>query len=287
MYLKTTWKHIRRSPYQALAAIMIMTFTFFVAATLLLAAGASQKILSYFEGKPQITAFFKDKVTDKDIGNMENALKNTGKVSSIKYVSKEEALAIYREQNKKDPLLLEMVSAEILPASLEISATNVSNLKDLYEFIKKQPNIEEVVFQKDVVDTLTSWTSGIRKIGLSLLIFLSLISVLIIVTVIGMKIAIRREEIEILHLVGASNWYIRWPFILEGMFYGVTGAMIAWSVTYLILWRTTPFLTSFLSGIPLLPVSPLIMFFLLITLCLGGAIIGIIGSLLALWRYLK
>jgi len=287
MYLKTTWKHIRRSPYQALAAIMIMTFTFFVAAILLLAAIGSGVILNYFESKPQITAFFKDKVSNNDISALQTSLKNTGKVSSIKYVSKEEALAIYKEQNKKDPLLLEMVTADILPASLEISATSVTNLKDLYEFTKKQSTVEEVVFQKDVVDTLTSWTGGIRKIGISILFFLSFISILIIVTVIGMKIAIRREEIEILRLIGATNWYIRWPFLIEGMFYGSTGAIVAWGITYIILWRITPFLSSFLSGIPILPVSPLLMLLLLMTLILGGVIIGIIGSLLALWRYLK
>jgi len=287
MHLKTTWKYIRRSPYQALAAIMIMTFTFFVAAIFLLLAGGSSVILRYFEAKPQITAFFKDKITNTQIDSVKKTLNETGKVTALKYVSKEEALAIYKEQNKKDPLLLEMVSADILPASLEISAVSAENLSSLYNLIKKDPIVEEVVFQKDVVQTLTNWTSAIRKIGIVLMTFLIFVSILIIVTIIGMKIAVRKEEIEILRLIGATNWYIKWPFIWEGIFYGATGAIVAWTATFLILWQSTPFLSSFLTGIPLLPVNWIIMVILLGILTFGGVIIGAIGSLFALWRYLK
>jgi cell division transport system permease protein len=102
-----------------------------------------------------------------------------------------------------------------------------------------------------------------------------------------MKIALRREEIEILKLIGASNWYIRTPFLLEGAFYGGIGAIISWIISYLLLLYATPFLTSFLLGIPILPVSPIFMLTLLSGLVLVGAGVGVGGSLLAVWRYLK
>ena len=86
-----------------------------------------------------------------------------------------------------------------------------------------------MVFQKDVVDTLLAWTNAIRIVGGSLAVILAFDSLLIIMTVIGMKIALKREEIEILNLVGASPWYIRMPFVLEGGMYGVA-ARLAWMI---------------------------------------------------------
>jgi len=287
MHLKTAFKHIRRSPYQALSAIMIMTFTFFVASIFLLLALGSQTILKYFEGKPQITVFFTDKADKNSINKIKSLLVDTGKVSGVKYVSQEEALAIYKEQNKSDPLLLEMVTADILPASLEVSSFDVNNLKELYSLAKKQEMVEEVVFQKDVVQNLTNWTNGIRRIGLGLLIFLVIDSILIVVTITGMKIAIKKDEIEILRFLGATNWYIRWPFILEGIIYGVFGAIFGWLATCLVLWQSNSLLSTFLTGTPLYPIPYFVMGVLLAVVLVSGVVIGTIGSYMAVKRYLK
>ena len=110
---------------------------------------------------------------------------------------------------------------------------------------------------------------------------------MVILVIVGMKVALRKEEIEILKLIGATSWYIRAPFVLEGMFYGLVGATISWIITYILLLYSTPLLVSFLSGIPILPVSPIFMLTLLLGLILGGVMIGILGSLLATRRYLK
>lgn len=284
---KTTWKHIRRSPYQALAAIGIMTLTLFASGVFFLTAATSSAILSFFESKPQITAFFTDEKKTEEITKLETKLKATEKVAQVKYVSKEEALAIYREQNKNDPLLLEMVTANILPASLEVSAKEASYLGDLAKILQAEPGVQEVIYQKDVVDALVSWTSAIRKVGIVLVGFLTIVSLLIILTVIGMKIALRKEEIEILRLIGASNWYIRVPFLLEGAFYGAVGGIVSWIILLILILYATPYLSSFLVGIPVLPISPIFMAAVLGGLILVGAGVGISGSLLAVWRYLR
>lgn len=287
MHLNNTWKHIRRSPYQAITAILIVTFTLYIAALFILASFSSYKILKYFETKPQVTAFFKDKTGKNEIDDLGKLLKLTGKVSSMKYISKEEALSIYKEQNKKDPLLLEMVTSDILPASLEISTGNLVDLKDIYETIKRQPIVEEVVYQKDVIDSLNAWSNGIKRIGIEFLLFLSLTSTLVVLNVIGMKIALRKEEIEILKLMGATNWYVRWPFILEGTLYGAIGGFFAWAITYFRVWQATPFLSSFLKGIPLFPFSVATMAIILGILLGCGLVIGAVGSFIAVKRYLK
>lgn len=286
-HFKTTWTHIRRSPYQALAAVGIMILTFFVCSVFVLLAAGSGAILRYFETRPQVTAFFKDEVTLTQVEDLKTRLLATDKVAEAKYVSKEEALAIYREQNKDDPLLLEMVTANILPASLEVSTKDLAYLGEIAEILRQQPGVDEVIFQEEVVEALKTWTSNIRKIGAALIGFLGIVSFLIVLVIIGMKVALRREEIEILQLIGASSWYIRAPFILEGFFYGVIGAILAWGVAYLLLLYATPFLVEFLAGIPILPVPPVLMLALLGGEILIGVLIGALGSFVAVKRYLR
>jgi len=118
-------------------------------------------ILSYVETRPQVTVYFQDKVEESDIFKIRDEVSATGKTTSIKYVSKDEALQIYKDLNKNNPLLLEMVTAEILPASLEVYATKPEYLSQIAEFLKKQNGIDEVVFQKNIVDKLVGGMKNI------------------------------------------------------------------------------------------------------------------------------
>jgi len=285
--LKTSWHYIRRSPYQALAAICMMTLTLFVVALFVLLAIGSEKVLHFFETKPQVIAFLKDEVTKKETDALTIKLLSTGEVASVVYVSKEEALAIYKEQNKDDPLLLEMVSAEILPASLEISAKEIGFLEDLASLLRAEPGIEEVSFQEDVVRVLQKITQMIRKGGVILVSFLIFVSFLVVLVIVGMKASTRRREIKIMQLIGATSWYIRAPFLVEGVFYGLISAFFAWAAVYGLLFYSTPFLIGFLSGISLLPVPLSFILLILLGLIFGGVLIGSLGAWLAVRRYLR
>lgn len=292
----TAWKHMRRSPYQAMAAILTMFLTLLLVGLFFLASTASFFVLQYFEGKPQITVYFQDKAGEDVIHKLENDLASTGKTATTKYISKEDALTIYREQNKSDPLLLEMVTADILPASLEVSATVPNFLSDLEAVIKDAEGVEEVVYQRDVVETLIAWTNAIRWVGGSLAVLLVVDSILIVMTIIGMKIALKKQEVEILNLVGASPWYIRAPFLLEGGLYGLFGAGFASIIIAgLTLWLY-PFLLAFLGVIPAIGGvlgAPTSTAFLLSVLgffgglSVTGFLLGSIGSMVAVGRYLK
>jgi cell division transport system permease protein len=280
-------RNIRRTPFQALAAIMVMFLTFLSLLTFILLAAGSQKALVYFESKPQVIAFFKEGTTTDDITTIENALKNESKVTSTKYVSKEDALQIYRQKNQKDPALLELVTANILPASLEISTQTPDDLTTIAEILKKEPVVSEVIVPEDVVQTLTSLTKLIRVVGSSTVLFLMVFATLVIVMIIGFKIRLRRTEIEIMRLLGASPSFIRNPFIFEGVFYGLAGGTLAWIVSWGLLWYFTPFIQGYLGEVKLLPVNPLFMLGLLLSVTLVSLIIGGLGSISAVRRYLK
>lgn len=281
-------KNIRRTPYQALAATMIMFFTFLTLLLFTLLALGSQKILQFYENKPQVIAFFKDNATQNDVNAIKQALNQTGRVRDMVYVSKDEALQIYRDFNSKDPVLLELVTANMLPASLEVSTHSLSDLGFVSDILGKEPVVQEVGFPKDLIQNVLQGTTLIRWVGGVVVGFLIVFSILIIVMIIGFKIRIKRNEIEIMRLLGASTWFVRAPFIWEGITYATTGAVTAWIVSYLLIWYFTPFIVQYLYEIDnLLPVSPFIMLELLGLALLSATLIGFIGSFSAVRRYLK
>lgn len=285
--IEYTKKNVRRSPFQAAAATAVMFLTFFALVLFLSLAVGSQIVLRHYESKPQVIAFFKDGTTQKDIDAIEGLLRQEARVSKTKYISKEEALKIYRERNKNDPALLELVTASILPASLEISTQTPQDLKPVAEILKKEPVVEDVIVPEDVVATLTQATKVIRVIGGGVVLFLSLFAALIVLMVIGFKIRLRRDEIEIMQLLGASGSFIRAPFIMEGVFYAILGAFAAWVLAYIILWYFSPFLQNYLGDLVLLPPNPLFMLSLLGISIFAAIFVGALGAFGAVRRYLQ
>lgn len=281
----TTFKHMRRSPYQTLAAIFITTMTFFIVSIFALVVLGADSMLAFFESRPQVTAFFKDEIQDADIEALKTTITGSVPVEAMHYISKDDALAIYKQQNASDPLLLEMVTADILPSSLEVSAKNVKDLETIATLMQKNSLVEEVVFQKDVIDTLRKWVGGIRLAGLvlsGLLIFASLTT---IVVILGLKFTARKNEINTLSLLGATPWYIRGPYVVEGMVYAISGAVIGWGMAYLALLYLTPNIISFLQEITLLPVPIWVMFTLFGGEVALACLIGAFASLIATRRY--
>lgn len=285
--LKTSWKHVRRNPYQSLAAIFITMITFFAISIFAFIIAGSSVIVNYLESRLEVVAFFKDEAKQSEINTLTDNLKKTGKIARVKFVSKKDALAKYRDQNKDDPVLLELVTEDILPASLEISTNKITDLPSVAGTLKNSSLVSLVRYPQDVVSTLTKWTNAIKLIGLGLIGILAAESVFIITSIVGFKISQKREEIEIMRLLSATNWYIRRPFILEGIFYGLIGTILGWIAAATALWYATPYLQQFLKDIPLLPVSSIFLIKLLAGELLIAVIIGMFASSVAVLRYLK
>ena len=249
----------------------------------------SQAVLKYFESRPQLNIFFKSDYvpTQSQIDLMQAKLVGTGLVETVKFVSKEEALNIYKELNKRDPLLLEAVTSGMLPASIEVSAKNPNDLKLLSEVVKDETGIDEIRYEEDVVAELTRWTNSVRIIGGVFVGIQVLIAFVVIFIIIGIRVAGRKDEINVMQLIGAKSSYIASPFIWEGFWYGVTGAVLAWGIVYLVILYSMGFLISFLGNIPILPPPVLFMFEVLGGSVLIGGFIGGLSGLMAVGRFLK
>ncbi len=291
---------IRRTPYQSLASFLILFFTLFLSLFFFNLTSFFNGILSYVETRPQVTVYFQNQTKESDIFKLRDSVVSSGKTQSVKYISKEDALKIYRDLNKNNPLLLEMVTADILPASLEIYASKPEYLAQIAEYLKKQPGVDEVIFQKDIVNKLISLTTGLRRVSLFVLLFLLLIAFIVLMTTTAFKIALKKEEIELLHLLGASNMYIRKPFLYEGMLFGLASGTLAFAIFYLIFLYFFPFLSSYFTGIPSLSfywlgnfglyVWPPSAYFLLLSYVitvLFGSLIGFVGNYLSTSKYIK
>ena len=287
---------MRRSPYQSLVAISSTFITILLTGFFVLLTLGSLNVLRFFESKPRLMIFFNDKITDEQISKVRDMLTGSGKVESTKFISKDDALKFYQDQNKNDPLLLEMVSADSLPSSLEVNAKDPAMLRDLEILVSGVEGVELIDYQKDVVDSLVSWTNTVRITGAVLGGILTFNSILTIMTVIGMRIATKKDEIEILKLIGASPSYIRSPFVLEGGIYGVIGGALSWIVLCIVAILLRDSILFYLSIIPDIGfifhsiTGQGFLYFQLITfgsLTLFGFLLGCLGGIVSVNRYLR
>lgn len=285
--LSTALIAMRRSPYQTLVAIVMVTLTCFVAYAFSLMILGAQTVLSYFETQPQVIAFFNLNTEAAQINALEQTMVNKPYVEKVDVVSKEEALELYREDKQDDPLLLELVSAEILPASIEVSGKNVANLEQIRSDLEGAPGVEEVVFQRDIIESLGTWTTSLRYIGLGVSVLLALTSFLIVTVVIGIKITAKRQTIYVMRIIGATRWYIKRPFMVEGLMYGIIGSVIGWTIMYGFLLYLTPWLQEFLSPAPLFPIPWTVLAVQFIGGTFIAMIIGMFASLTASQRLIR
>lgn len=278
---------IRRSPYQALVAILTMTVTFSVLFALSLFFTGAHVVLNYYESRPQIIAFFELEATGEQISAAERAMSGKAYVADVHVTTKEEALKLYSQQFKESPLLLELVTADILPASIEVSAKEIGSLGQIKTDLDQLSGIEDVQYQESVIDTLKSWTSNTRLIGLISAVVLLVLSFLVIMVIIGMRVSMQKRAIGIMRLLGASKWYVKRPFMIEGMIYGIFGAVLGWGVSLGGLLYITPWAQNFLSEVSLFPIP---LEFFAIQLGIGiifSIFLGAFAGLVAASRLIK
>ncbi len=299
-HLKTAKNHIIRGPYQALAAIMIMAITFFVATILGVLAFSSWKTLHYFETNPQVIVFLKNEATNEQIDSLKFELSADSRVKNLKFVTKEEALSIYKDATSDNPLLSQLVSPKVFPSSLEFSVTDITHTEAVIKEMGSKDIVKEVSFTASlegsenigvVIENLRNISNYVRVGGVVILGFLLTSSLLILLVILGMRIASRREEIDILQLIGATPGFIRVPFLLEGVFYAITGALVGWILGSLSVLYLLPSINSFFGEVDFLPRSGMELL-QLFSVILGiefllAIILGITGSLIAIRRYLR
>lgn len=241
-----------RNKWLSLAATLVMTLTLLIISTFVIMTVVVNKTTESIRSKMDISVYFLDSASVDQIINIQRQLAARSDVKEVKYISKEEALVIFKEQQqgKKIAELIDP-NENPLPRSLEVKAVQPENLDSIYEFVSQEeskPLIHNISYQdnKKVIDRLLNITAFIKKIGwISSGVFV-LISILVILNTIRLTILTRKDEIDIMRLVGASDAFIRVPFIVEGFLYGVIATIIATALIKLGVVVLSPMTTQYL-----------------------------------------
>lgn len=298
--MKTALNNIRRSPYQALAAILVTSLTLFIISIFIFVSMASQAILNDFETKPQIIAYLQDDHNQEQVNSLINSINSQTNTQKTEYISKDQALEIYKKSVGNDPLLLGtvtelgLVTADILPASIEVTAKTPQDFDSIVKVLEQSDIVsttpqgqKEIDFPKDIVGELTRWTQAIRTGGIILVTALSLTSILTIMIIISLKISSKRVEINTLNLLGAQQFFILKPYLQESIIYGLSGAFIGWLFSFITLLYSTPFLAQRIGDIITFPVPFYIALVPLAILIVFSLILSLISSFWAVVRFLK
>lgn len=289
--LRTSLQQMQRHGWQTVAAMAVISLTFFVISLFILVGLASNAVIKQLEEMPNMQVYFKQDVEESRVQEVQASLESTGWVKTMVYTDKETALRNFQEQFSDSPEITSGLTSNIFPPTLDISPYELDQLDDLNAFLEAEKYdqfIDEVRYQRDVTDKLASWTSTSRLIGLGLITFLILVSFVIMLVTIGLNIASYKNEIEVMRLVGASNWYIRGPFVLEGILYGTFAAILAVGIVYATLPLIAPRLQSWFTGLSLFPVPVFSVFGgMLVFEIVLGSLLGLLGAAVAMRRSLR
>lgn len=286
--LQTTWHHIRRSPFQSMIAAFAMFLSFFFISLFVIINSGLSTVLKYFETKPEVTLFLKDGLDTTTVENLKKDLSSYKGIKEITFISKDKALTIYKEQNKDNPLLTEMVTASILPASFEITVSDPKVLEEIYQnYSTKTDVVDEIIYQKDIITSLLNWTNATRKVGFAIIFIIASISFLTMITIIGMKITNRKDEIKISRLLGASVFYVKKPFLIEGIFYGLFGSIFGFILSFLIALISQKSINTFFQPVTFIDLNISFCLILLFAEILAGTFLGFIASWIGAKRYIK
>lgn len=285
---KHAWHHIRRSPFQSIIAILVILTTFFVFSSFLIVSKGLSSVLKFYESKPEITLFLVDGLDKTTVESVQKQLINYPEVKDVKFISKEKALALYKEQNKDNPMLTEMVTSSILPASFDVATNDPKVLTTIYnDFKDKKDLVSDIIYQKNIIDQLLNWTKTIRLWGMIIVSILTINGFGVIFVILSMKITNRKEEINISRLLGASKYYVKKPFLVEGVFYGLIGAILGTLLSLLIFSFLSPNINQFFK--PIIFFSPTFIYFvsLIFIQSLLGAFLGFVSSWFGVKRFIK
>jgi len=295
-FFSETFSSLKRNFFMGFTAIITVAITLLIVGFFSIIVYDIQGIISSVKSDVELAVYLEDDISDELRTHIENYIVNWEETKKLEYVSKEQALERFKEKNEGSDILKE-IQGNPLPASFEISLKDPEKIDRVaLRFYDKDGNciegVDEVIYGRKYVNTLFSITAIIGTIAFLIIIALLLATVVLIFNTIRLSIYSRRKEIEVMKLVGATNWFVRIPFLFEGFFEGFTGG----AVSIILLYFICKFLlirgervivdTMRIKELAIVGSSSFILYIYLGVILLGG-LIGVLSSAIALRRYVK
>ncbi len=290
-YVKEAATGIWRNRLMSLASVIVVVLTLLILGAFTLINLNIQAVTDEIKGQVEVVAYLEEEAeTYEEVGRLREELRGLEGVQQVTFVSRDEALERLRERLGDKAGITEGLERNPLPASFEIRPQDPEHTAILAKAISQLEGIESVDYGQQLVEQLLAFSRSVELFSYTVIVFLGVISLFLIANTIKLTVYSRRRQIGIMKFVGATDWFIRWPFILEGIFLGLFGALF----TYLLLlagygilyhrasaWLYQNFL-SVQMVVPELAGRELLKF-----LFVTGAGIGAVGSAISLRRFLK
>ena len=287
-----------RNGFVSLSAILIMSITLFVVSSLTITGAALTNVLQQLSDKVDVTVYFTTDATQDQFDALLTSLKALPEVSAVTFKTREQALLEFQERHKNDQLTmqaLDELGANPLGASLEIKAKDPSQYALITQYLENQRSaspttgIDKVNFyqNKEAIERLSEIIKASRSIGIALAVVLGLASLLIAFNTIRLAIYTARDEIGVMNLVGASHWYVRGPFMVAGVLYGVASGVVVLLLMYPITSWMGPGSERFLVTFNVADYYADNFVSIFAIVMLSGVVLGALSSYLAVRRYLR
>jgi cell division transport system permease protein len=290
--------NVWRNSFVSIAAIFVMTMTVMIIGSLMFLSALIDQFVAYVQDKVDVNVYFVITADETAILNLKETLEALPEVSFVEYTAREDAYENFRARHQDDQDIvgaLDELGDNPFGASLAIKAHDASQFENIYRFVKDKqdaevgaPFIDSVNYErnKTVIDQLNVVTDYVERLGLIITLVFALASIAITFNTIRLAIFTAREEIGVMRLVGATNMYIRGPFMVEGTFYGVVAGIVSliafFPLSYFLRGASQ---AMFNADIFSYYVSHLWLFMLV--LVLSGAVLGAVSSFLAVRKYLS
>lgn len=278
---------MRRNGLMTLASISTVALSLFMLGVFLCGVVNLNNMAATLENQVQLSVYLKDGLTTAQIMGTGKKIKEIPNLKSIEFVNKDQAMADFKERlGDQQQLVTALEGVNPLPNSYVLTFENPEDVKSTAKLVTTFPNVESSHYGQDAVEELFKIAQVIRIGGIVLIGFLAAATLFIISNTIRLTVFARRKEIAIMKYVGATNSFIRWPFLIEGMLLGLVGAIIAILCVGEFYHFITLEVATSLAFFPLVPMLPF--FYTLVGALLGGGIvIGAIGSTISIKQYMK
>lgn len=286
-FIREAISSLRRNGLMSMASVSTVALSLLILGMFLVMVLNLNHIASTLETQVQITAYMEDNLSEREMREIGTRITKIGGVTQVMFIDKDQAMTKFKERlGEQKGLLTALGETNPLPNSFEIKVDKPELVKPVAQAVAQLKGVENAKYGQEVIEQLFSLTRMIRIFGLVLIIFLALAALFIISNTIRITVFARRKEIGIMKYVGATDWFIRWPFMIEGMILGFGGALCA----VLVLSQTYSALTErvyeSLAFLPLIPKSPFLTNISIVLLVVGTAI-GALGSTISLRRFMK
>ncbi|MBN2404562.1 MAG: ABC transporter permease [Coriobacteriia bacterium] len=296
-FIRESFVSFRRNWVMSLGAVITIYLSLLLVGASVGSSVVVNNIVESVEDKVSIRIFLKDGAATEDVDALQAALLADDRVKEVNYTTKEEALEEFKATMEDSPEIVDQLEVNPLPASLDVDLNDPQDVMDVVATIKANetfPNVADkpeepeksLKYGQQIVNQLFAFTRILRTIGVAFIAMLAAISLIFINNSIRLAIYARRKEIGIMRLVGASNWFIRTPFLMEGVLQSLIGAVLALGTLGVVTVYVMPVVREQLPFLPF-SISSTATIQISLILVVSGMIIGAVGSAFALRRYLR